>query len=104
VIATDAYFNGAVGTPLANLTTLSYSTYQPGPTLAISLQFDVRYRMADPAYGGRLVFEPYQNGAGTVSPGWQSWSPLSGTWWATKANAAGTGSGQVVALPTGDCA
>ena len=27
----------------------------------------------------------------TVGSGWQSWSPLSGTWWATKTNAAGTG-------------
>lgn len=73
VIATNAYF----GTPLANITTLSYSSYQPGPTLAIALQFDVRYRTTDTTYGGRLVFEPYQNGAVTVGPGWQFWLPLS---------------------------
>ena len=99
VIATDAYF----GTGLANLTNLGYSTYQPGPTLAIALMFDVRYRTTDSAYGGRLVFEPYQNGAVTVGSGWQTWSPLSGTWWATKTNAAGTGGAQVVALPAGNC-
>lgn len=86
VIATDAY----VGTPLANITSLSYSTYQPGPTLAITIQFDVRYRATDTAYGGRLVFEPYQNGAHPVGAGWQSWSPLNGVWWATKTTAAGS--------------
>src|SRR5204862_5448909 len=85
-IATDAYF----ATPLANFTDLNYWTYQPGPTLAIALQFDVRYRTSDTSYGGRLVFEPYQNGAVTVGPGWQQWSPLSGRWWASKTNAAGT--------------
>ncbi len=100
VIATDAYF----GTPIANITSLSYDSYQPGPILAIALQFDVRYRTTDTAYGGRLVFEPYQNGAVTVGAGWQSWSPLSGKWWATKTTAAGTGGVQVVALPVGNCA
>lgn len=67
VIATNAYF----GTALANITTLSYSTYQPGPTFAIALQFDVRYRASDTLYGGRLVFEPYQNGTVVVGSGWQ---------------------------------
>ena len=104
VIATDAYYNGGLGTPLANITALSYSTFQPGPTLAIAVQFDVRYRTADATYGGRLVFEPYQNGAVVVGSGWQSWSPLSGIWWASKTTAAGTGGAQVVALPVGNCA
>ncbi len=99
-IATNKYF----GTALSNLTSLSYSTFQPGPTLAIAVQFDVRYRTADTAYGGRLVFEPYQNGAVTVGSGWQNWSPLAGIWWASKTNAAGTGGAQVVALPAGNCA
>lgn len=99
VIATNAYF----GTPLSTITGLSYSSYQPGPTLAIAIQFDVKYRTTDAAYGGRLVFEPYQNGSGTVGAGWQSWSPLAGKWWATKTTVAGTGGVQVVALPTGNC-
>lgn len=90
VIATDAYYNGGLGTPLANITALSYATYQPGPTLAVAVQFDVRYRTSDTAYGGRLVFEPYENGAVTVGSGWQSWTPLSGTWWASKTTAAGS--------------
>lgn len=100
VIATDAY----LGTPLAGFTAMSYATYQPGPVRAIAIQFDVRYRPADSAYGGRLVFEPYQNGAVTVGAGWQSWTPLAGRWWATKTTAAGTGGAQVVALPAGNCA
>ena len=100
VIATNKYF----GTGLADITTLTYSTYQPGPTLAVALQFDVRYRTTDTAYGGRLVFEPYQNGAVTVGSGWQSWSPLAGIWWASKTTAAGTGGAQVVPLPAGNCA
>lgn len=99
VIATDAYF----ATKLADITDLSYSTYQPGPTLAISLQFDVRYRTTDVNYGGRLVFEPYQNGTVTVGAGWQTWSPLAGSWWATRTNADGTGGAQVVPLPAGNC-
>ena len=86
VIATNAY----AGTKLTDITALSYSTYQPGPTLAIALQFDVRYRTTDVAYGGRLVFEPYQNGAVSVGSGWQTWSPLSGIWWASKTTAAGS--------------
>lgn len=99
VIATNAY----AGTALADITTLSYSTFQPGPTLAIALQFDVRYRTTDLAYGGRLVFEPYQNGLVSVGSGWQSWSPLNGKWWASKTTAAGTGGVQAVPLPAGNC-
>jgi hypothetical protein len=100
VIATNEFF----GTKLTDITALSYSTYQPGPTLAVALQFDVRYRTTDLAYGGRLVFEPYQNGTVSVGAGWQSWSPLSGTWWASKTTSAGTGGVQIVALPSGNCA
>lgn len=52
VIAT----NGYVGTRLDAITNLAYSTFQPGPTLAIALQFDVKYRTTDGGYGGRLVY------------------------------------------------
>lgn len=99
VIATNEFF----GVKLSNITTLSYSTYQSGPTLAIAMQFDVRYRTTDASYGGRLVYEPYQNGAVAVGSGWQPWSPLAGRWWASKTSAAGTGGAQVVALPAGNC-
>ena len=85
-IATNAYS----GTPLSGITEWAYSTYQTGPTQAISLQFDVKYRPADTAYGGRLVFEPYQQ-TGTVGSGWQTWDPFNGVWWASKTTAAGSG-------------
>jgi parallel beta-helix repeat protein len=98
-ITTNAYF----GTALADITSMSYSTYQPGPTLAIAIQFDVQYRTGDSAYGGRLVFEPYQNGTVVVGSGWQSWSPLAGKWWASHTDGSGTGGAQVVALPSGNC-
>ncbi len=78
-LATAAY----AGTPLADISDLGYSSYQPGPTLAIALQFDVKYRTSDTSYDGRLVYEPYQNGHVTVGSGWQSWSPLDGIWWAS---------------------
>jgi hypothetical protein len=86
MIATPAYN----GTPLSSVSDLDYWTYQPGPTLAISLQFDVKYHTGDTAYGGRLVFEPYQNGAVTVGSGWQHWDAYGGTWWASKTSAAGS--------------
>ena len=99
VIATNAYY----GTRINAITALSNSTYQTGPTLAIALQFEVKYRPTDLVYGGRLVFEPYQNGTVTVGSGWQSWTPLAGKWWASKTNVDGTGGSQATALPTGNC-
>jgi hypothetical protein len=85
IIATPAYS----GTRLADITSLDYWSYQSGPTLAIALQFDVRYRPTDTAYGGRLVFEPYQT-VGVVAAGWQHWNPLAGKWWASKTTPAGS--------------
>ena len=82
-LGTGAY----AGTALADITSLSYWSYQPGPTLAIALQFDIKYRPADTSYDGRLVYEPYQNGTVTVGSGWQQWSPLSGIWWASHTGA-----------------
>lgn len=99
VIATEAYFD----VKLADIADLSYSSYQPGPTLAVALQFDVRYRTTDVNYGGRLVFEPYQNGTVVVGSGWQTWTPLAGNWWATRTTVDGTGGAQVVPLPAGNC-
>jgi hypothetical protein len=91
IIATQAY----AGTPLSSITALTYSTYQTGPPspLAIALQFDVRYRTADTHYGGRLVYEPYQNGAVTVPAGWHQWDAINAglaLWWASKTNAFGS--------------
>ena len=72
---------------------MDYWTYQPAAPQAIALQFDIKYRPSDVAYGGRLVFEPYQQPAngGTVAGGWQHWTDLtSGMWWASKTSAAGS--------------
>jgi nitrous oxidase accessory protein NosD len=99
VIATNAY----TGTRVADISGLSYSSYQTGPTQAIALQFDVRYRPTDVNYGGRLVFEPYQNGTVIVGPGWQPWSPLAGKWWASNTGANGSGGAQATPLPAGNC-
>jgi hypothetical protein len=90
MIATQAY----ASTPLSAITNLDYWTFQSGPPspLAISLQFDIRYRLTDTSYGGRLVFEPYQNGAVTVGSGWQHWDALNGgnaLWWTSKTTANG---------------
>lgn len=71
------------GTKLADITDLGYWSYQPGPTLAIALQFGIHYTAGATGWQGRLVFEPYQNGHVVVGQGWQSWSPLDGIWWAT---------------------
>ncbi len=95
-LGTQAYS----GTRLADITTLSYSSYQNGntdPFVAASLQFDVDSDLSDAntAYQGRLVFEPYQNG--TVQQNiWQSWNTLNGVWWGS----AGSGTRPVtVACP-----
>jgi hypothetical protein len=88
-LATNAY----VGTKLTDVSNMDYWTYQPSGPQAIALQFDVKYRTADTAYGGRLVFEPYQQAGqnGTVSSGWQHWTNLtSGLWWASKTTPAGS--------------
>ena len=86
MVATQAY----AGTPLLSITNLDYSTFQSGPPspLAIALEFDIHYRpLTDGThYGGRLVYEPYQNGTVTVGSGWQHWDALNGgsaLWWAS---------------------
>lgn len=85
ILGTAAY----LGTRLADLTALDYWSYQSGPTLAIALQFDVRYRPSDTAYGGRLVFEPYQT-VGVVPSGWTEWNALNGRWWSSRTTPAGS--------------
>jgi hypothetical protein len=80
------------GTPISALTKLNYSSFQPGPTLAIALQFDVKYRTSDLSYDGRLIFEPYQNGMVTVPNGREDSHALTGMWWASHQGAA-NGSG-----------
>lgn len=77
------------GTPLANLTTLSYSGYRSSPdggnNLAVTLQINVDYDLTDAtsSWQGRLVFEPYFTaGSGTILQStWYTWNPLTGYWW-----------------------
>lgn len=78
------------GTRLDQITQLSYSSYQNNnvvsPVVAISLQFGMDFDLTDgdTSFQGRLVFEPYQNA--TVQQNvWQTWSPLAGKFWATRA-------------------
>lgn len=81
---------GFAGTPLKNLTDLSYSSSQSGTPQAISLQFDINYHgTGDLAYAGRLVFEPFLSQ--TVIPNaWQSWNALDGNWWASRTGTPGS--------------
>lgn len=87
VLGTTAY--GFPGTPFADITGLSYSTYRSagGDALAMALQFNVDYDLTDAneAWQGRLVYEPYHSE--TVLTGeWQTWNPLQGAnWFATGA-------------------
>lgn len=77
------------GTRLADITSLAYSSYSEGAStiLAPSLNFDIDYDLTDAntAWQGRLVYEPYQDGS-VITPGtWQTWSPMTGKWWASGA-------------------
>jgi hypothetical protein len=80
------------GTRFDKITNLQYSTYRSsfdaGNNLAVALQFDVDYDLTDTntAWQGRLVFEPYMTVGGTVTQNtWQTWTPLTGKWWASGA-------------------
>ena len=78
------------GTPLRNLTNLSYSSYQTGTPQAAALQFDINYHSGDADYAGRLIYEPYLTE--TVTPNtWQSWDALNGKWWASRTGTPGSG-------------
>lgn len=83
-----AFATGLAGTPLGNITALSYDTYRGsidgGNNLAIALQLVVDYDLTDTSlnYQSRIVFEPYQTFPGLVPQGtWQSWDAHAGKWW-----------------------
>ncbi len=82
------------GTPLADLTELAYSSFQPAGTTAVSLQFSVRYNPGDTGWQGRLVYEPTYT-AGVLPSGWSRWDTLDGKWWASN----GAGAGCLQATP-----
>ena len=72
-------------TRLDQITALSFSTYSPTNTQAVTLQLDVNYDEVS-HWEGRLVYEPYMNG--TVTPNaWQNWDAKAAGahWWASGA-------------------
>ena len=92
------------GLRLADITALSYSSYQSVAPQAGSLQFNIDYDDTDSALGwqGRLVFEPLT--AGTVLAGtWQNWDALSGTWWSTGTPVVGDVAGAVACPQAAPC-
>src|SRR5689334_18838766 len=82
------------GTRLADITSLAYSSFSEGASaiLAPSLNFDIDYDLTDAntAWQGRLVYEPYQDGSVIVPGTWQTWSPMTGKWWASGAPGSGS--------------
>ena len=80
---------GYGGTKLADLTALSYKTNITTGTnlIAPSMQINIDRDTTDgnTSWQGRLVYEPYMNSA--VHDGqWQTWNPLAGKWWLSKAD------------------
>ena len=83
-----------VGTKLADITSLGYSTYQSSAAVPVQLpaiNIEIDYNGPDAAGGfDTLVFEPVYNGAqGPIVPNtWQTWDAFNGgnaIWWSTKA-------------------
>lgn len=72
------------GTRLDRLEQFDYSSAQPAGTTAVSVGFSVRYDGEPGPSQGRLVYEPGQD-VGSVDAGWQRWTTLEGSWWATDA-------------------
>jgi hypothetical protein len=82
-----------VGTKLADINSLGYSTYQSSATVPFqvpSINIEIDYNGPDVAGGfATLVFEPvYNTVQGPVTPNtWQTWDAFNGgnaIWWSTK--------------------
>jgi len=80
---------GPLGQRLADITQLTYSTYQvsANPSAAISLQLQVDYDVtdADNSFQGRLNFEPSNSGTAILQNTWQTWDARAGGWYASGA-------------------
>jgi hypothetical protein len=84
-----------VGTPLADIDKLGYSTYRtsgasPNQVPAINIQVDINGGTLNPGEFTTLVFEPIYNTAqGAVQDGvWQTWDAYNGgnaIWWSSRA-------------------
>ncbi len=97
-----------LGTPLGDITTLSYSTYRAegGPALALALQlnFDSDLTDENDIWQGRLVYEPYLTQV-VSDDAWQNWNTLNdaagtgtGSWWLSNGTLASI-SGCTMATP-----
>lgn len=89
----DYYTFAHEGTPLADVTTLSYWTYQaatPQPPIAAP-SFQLQIDANGDAEGGftTLVYEPYWNGA-VVPATWQQWDVDAGLFWSSRTVSSGT--------------
>ena len=89
-----ALLSQLAGQKLADITTLTYSTFKtasvlPSNVLAIALQFAVDNDVTDNdlLFKGRLVFEPYHEPSlgPVVANMWQTWNTLNGKWWLSSA-------------------
>jgi parallel beta-helix repeat protein len=85
IMATQKY----QGTPLSDITTLSYSTYTNDSPRAMTFQInydpDLTSATNPKPWYGRLAYEPYQNGTVTNNT-WQTWDMIDGgmgKWWAS---------------------
>lgn len=107
--ASRIYTNNFVGTPLASITSMGYSSYTQAASysgLHIYLSLRVDYNN-DGSEDDVIFFEPeYQNGyTGNVPTqadagigSWQNWDALAGGWWSNN-NALGTGAAGASVLP-----
>lgn len=85
LLATDLHN----GLRLADITILSYATYQDVTPQAIALQFNPDYDDTDgdtSTWQGRLVYEPSYTHT-VLADTWQTWNPLdnagNGNWWSS---------------------
>jgi len=88
----DYWTRETAGTLLADVTDLSYWTYQAvtpqPPHAAVSYQLQLDGNGAAPGGFTTIVYEPYQNGA--IVPGtWQQWDVDSGLSWSTRTGECG---------------
>jgi hypothetical protein len=96
----DYWTAAHVGTPLADVTDLSYWTYQapagnpPHAAASYQFQIDADGTVGDGQGFTTLVFEPYQSGiagGGVIAPAtWQQWDVDSGQFWSSRTVASGT--------------
>jgi hypothetical protein len=70
-------------TPLSDITTLQYATYQPSsnPNTGIVvgiLQFGIDFFGSNDFFQGRLIFDPAANGETVSQDTWQTWDAING--------------------------